>query len=280
MVPSWRWRIAGAAAVGVGLVAGCTVEKVTFGGAVDAVVQPGADAPFGDLDGDGVEGAADNCPLVGNPGQFDEDADGLGNECDNCPYITNADQADVDLDGVGDPCDRSASTAERLVFFDGFDTDRPEWTLTGFTREGGLLVGRLMTTHAVVTLPSGTTTTAAVTRLRSYSPGNLGMLSGGVYLGSYPANHLRCGIEPSGGLPQLGMVLVEAGQVVRSDVTPIGSLNLPVDLELWVGRCTYRSAGMESIITSTLTGAVPGNAGFTTTELGTELEYFAVYGPH
>lgn len=58
-----------------------------------------------DSDGDGVDDALDNCPLVWNQSQADMDNDGAGDACDNCPTITNVDQADTDNDGVGDACE-------------------------------------------------------------------------------------------------------------------------------------------------------------------------------
>ena len=59
----------------------------------------------GDLDGDGLGDAADNCPGVANSGQADGDLDGVGDACDNCPAIGNAVQMDSDGDGAGDACD-------------------------------------------------------------------------------------------------------------------------------------------------------------------------------
>ncbi|WP_199242967.1 DUF4215 domain-containing protein [Vitiosangium sp. GDMCC 1.1324] len=94
-----------------------------------------------DFDGDGVNNAKDNCPIVFNPirpmdngKQADTDNDGLGDACDpcpldagsttckarnpadedgdgifspadNCPGVANPDQKDSDEDGRGDACD-------------------------------------------------------------------------------------------------------------------------------------------------------------------------------
>jgi len=69
------------------------------------------DQPCPDADGDTIPDAADNCPLVANPGQEDGDSDGRGNVCDNCPTIANWDQADADADQVGNVCDNCPSVA-------------------------------------------------------------------------------------------------------------------------------------------------------------------------
>jgi len=104
---------------------------------------PGA----GDMDGDGVPDASDNCPSVFNPVrpmdngmQGDGDGDGVGDACDpcprdanqtsctafdpndkdgdgfpnatdNCPDIANPSQTDSDSDGKGDACDACPNTA-------------------------------------------------------------------------------------------------------------------------------------------------------------------------
>ncbi|NVJ10326.1 lamin tail domain-containing protein [Myxococcus sp. AM001] len=97
-----------------------------------------------DPDGDGLVGAADNCPSIFNPirpmdngKQADSDGDGIGDACDpcpleegnactsftvgdddhdgivtwqdNCPFVANPDQADADSDGKGDACDACSS---------------------------------------------------------------------------------------------------------------------------------------------------------------------------
>jgi PKD repeat protein len=78
----------------------------------------------GDLDGDGVPDASDNCPnvsnqdqamsfidaahnphLLGNACNADMDGDGITDAVDNCPGVANADQLDRDGDLVGDACD-------------------------------------------------------------------------------------------------------------------------------------------------------------------------------
>jgi len=75
-----------------------------------------------DVDADGIQNDADNCPNTYNPDQSDSDGDGIGDVCDsnpdddldddgikdnldNCPTNYNPDQADFDNDGRGDACD-------------------------------------------------------------------------------------------------------------------------------------------------------------------------------
>lgn len=122
----------------------CTPTRPTaVAGSTTYTGMPGA----GDMDGDGVADASDNCPSVFNPVrpmdngmQPDTDADGTGDACDpcpldasstscttydpndsdgdghandmdNCPNVANADQADADGDGHGDLCDACPNTA-------------------------------------------------------------------------------------------------------------------------------------------------------------------------
>ncbi len=51
-----------------------------------------ADEPTDDIDGDGIDHNADNCPFDYNPEQTDSDADGYGDVCE-C--------AQANLDGAG-----------------------------------------------------------------------------------------------------------------------------------------------------------------------------------
>ena len=59
----------------------------------------------GDLDGDGVCEAIDNCPFIPNGAQLNDDQDLWGNICDNCPTAPNNAQLDADGDLLGDACD-------------------------------------------------------------------------------------------------------------------------------------------------------------------------------
>jgi hypothetical protein len=61
------------------------------------------------------------CTAIGH----DEDGDGVDDACDRCPHVADPAQPDTDGDGVGDACDPSASTTERIVFFDPFTSASP-----------------------------------------------------------------------------------------------------------------------------------------------------------
>ena len=70
-----------------------------------------------DLDGDGVDNAGDNCPIIANPTQADFNGNGAGDACedtdgdtvldaaDNCQSNANTNQWDFDTDGIGNTCD-------------------------------------------------------------------------------------------------------------------------------------------------------------------------------
>lgn len=99
-----------------------------------------SDAPLptipGDLDGDGVLNADDNCPAVANPDQHDEDGDKLGDACDNCPHIANPDQLNIGEgnlpDAVGDICDpRPALPGDTIEKFYPFNTAPADVAPTG-----------------------------------------------------------------------------------------------------------------------------------------------------
>ena len=94
---------------------------------MDAAVDA-PDAAPGDADGDGVSNASDNCPNKPNADQHDEDADALGDACDPCPHLAG-NALDSDSDGVGDACDPQPTLAkQRILFFDPFTSDLPQWT--------------------------------------------------------------------------------------------------------------------------------------------------------
>lgn len=112
-------------------VAGCNVlfglDPIDRGDTGDAGDAAGADAALDaspdDPDGDGVRGAADNCPTVANPRQHDEDRDGRGDPCDPCPIGGGDADLDADGDGVGDGCDRNPDRFDCLAWFDSFTRD-------------------------------------------------------------------------------------------------------------------------------------------------------------
>ncbi len=107
----------------------------SFGGDAGATTDP---------DGDGLEGAADNCPNVANPDQFDEDRDDVGDPCDNCPASDNPNQADTleaEPDGVGDACDPNPTDGgDFIAFFDGFNELDSRWMASaGWRLDDGYL---------------------------------------------------------------------------------------------------------------------------------------------
>lgn len=97
-----------------------------------------SDGPPGDIDGDGVIDALDNCPDKPNPTQANEDGDALGDACDPCPPYT--DNTDTDGDGVGDLCDpRPTMAGDQIALFEGFADGIPaSWVnMGGWTASGG-----------------------------------------------------------------------------------------------------------------------------------------------
>lgn len=108
----------------VGLLVGLSVAgcDLIFPLQEPGITEPIDGPPDTDLDGDGLIGAADNCPTVANPDQHDEDGDGVGDVCDNCPHLANEDQAntfEAEPDDLGDACDTEPTT-QCIVKFDPF----------------------------------------------------------------------------------------------------------------------------------------------------------------
>lgn len=98
-----------------------------------------------DSDKDGLGDKADNCPKVSNTGagdnQLDLDADGEGDACDgdidgdsvlnasdNCEVTANSNQADLDADAIGDACEDDTDGDGYLDSADTFPRDKDEWT--------------------------------------------------------------------------------------------------------------------------------------------------------
>jgi hypothetical protein len=114
---------------------------VAFGLAGTALAHPEP----GDVDGDTVGDAVDNCPYVYNFDQANDDGDQHGDRCDadydgdgdtvapeyrypggppadNCPGTWNKDQLDTDGDGVGDVCDVDTDVDGTADVFDNCPT--------------------------------------------------------------------------------------------------------------------------------------------------------------
>jgi hypothetical protein len=72
---------------------------------VETIDNHTVDDPTGDVDGDGVGNATDNCRYVSNDLQTDTDGDGPGDACDTCRGLIDPAQEDIDGDGTGDRCD-------------------------------------------------------------------------------------------------------------------------------------------------------------------------------
>lgn len=108
----------------------CVAKRCTVGG---SAIEPGPDGGGsgsgkpGDVDGDGVPDATDNCPNVSNLDQHNEDGDKFGDLCDPCPQIKDDVGADADHDGIGDLCDPNPGVADTVWIFDGFH-GLPAWS--------------------------------------------------------------------------------------------------------------------------------------------------------
>ena len=97
-----------------------------------------AEIPLGDPDGDGLAGAADNCPTISNANQYNEDGDKLGDACDPCPIEANDTPSDPDGDGVADGCDPNPTTAgNQIALFEGFHAALPAgWMVSSAVQVG------------------------------------------------------------------------------------------------------------------------------------------------
>jgi len=91
--------------------------------------QNGSDPLKRDTDGDGVLDNVDQAPT--DPAvQFDSDDDGIDNAADNCPVHYNPTQSNVDGDERGDDCDKDADNDGTDNVDDAFPLDDSETTDT------------------------------------------------------------------------------------------------------------------------------------------------------
>jgi hypothetical protein len=133
-------------------VADAPADIATIDAAIDG-------SPLVDSDGDGIDDADDNCPLVANPGQENEDGDRFGDACDPCPIEANDSPSDPDGDGLADSCDPHPTVGgDTLVLFEGFHHGIPAgWTVTGGTATqmgDDAAVTAAATAHAVLAAPA------------------------------------------------------------------------------------------------------------------------------
>jgi hypothetical protein len=78
-------------------------------------IRPMDNGKQADQDGDKVGDACDPCigkKCATTPNPDDMDGDGIDNGADNCPLVANPSQADSDGDGIGDACDCSTTPCE------------------------------------------------------------------------------------------------------------------------------------------------------------------------
>jgi hypothetical protein len=107
------WGVSGTYRVHVRAFSPCGDFLAVTSGDIGVTVTPG------DVDGDTVPDATDNCRTVANPGQSDRDVDTVGDACDGCPDDPNPAQADSDGDGWQDACDNCPSLANDQADRDG-----------------------------------------------------------------------------------------------------------------------------------------------------------------
>jgi MYXO-CTERM domain-containing protein len=117
----------GTRALSLGDLGGCLHSRSIWDSFAYDTFAPGAEE--GDIDGDGIPNAEDDCFDVADPDQSDTDGDGRGDACDPCP-VDAADDRDGDgLCDSDDPCpDQADAPAGDLcdpgpISVDGGDVD-------------------------------------------------------------------------------------------------------------------------------------------------------------
>ncbi len=211
--------------------------------------------------------------------KHDEDGDGVVDNCDNCPADPNPDQADTDKDGVGDACDLHPGLAERIEYFESFETDdawRPGeaypgvWTVGGDQIHGHALaggpLGDLRAMLALITVAHQYTSIEVIGSGLTPVPGQTKALAGGglAFASDTGSVSAACYAGTTSGMEGLALVLYDNGAPLATQPTPVplpGSDPVKLTLDGWQEPTTCsgtRGMTTESVPYSTVGADTPG----------------------
>lgn len=219
----------------------------------------------------------------------DEDGDSVVDACDDCPGIPDPDQADGDGDGVGDACDPSATTRDRIIWFDSFaeagtaaawHIQSGTWSFDGESLAyGSLDVAGYSTIDAAVRPTPPYTVELGVTIDDIALQGSV--------LDVFGDDDVPCGVLRHDAT-SADVVRVEDIATTRNSESQMAQLHLGQHLRITLAY----DPSLEAICTSTdrdasttaaarlpLQGVTTGQFGFKDERLPVHIEYVAVYSP-